>query len=94
MEDRIIEDVGQQPREGIGGRLSRRRLPAQLQAEAGVVQAADSECELQQVILVLCLVPPSLQERQEGTTCELVAPDTGDGWETWARWFLPGEKLQ
>lgn len=73
MEDRIIEDIGEQPREGTGGSLGGRRLPAQLQAKAGVVQAANSERELQQVILVLCLVPPSLQERQEGTVCELVA---------------------
>lgn len=71
MEDGIIEDVGQQPRVGMGGtlrrwsRLCRRRLPAQLQAEAGVVQAANSERKLEQVILVLCLVPPSLQERRE-----------------------------
>lgn len=72
MEDGIVEDVGQQPREGVGGALGRQGLPAQLQAEAGVVQAADGERELQQVILILCLVPPSLQEQQEGTACELV----------------------
>lgn len=71
MEDRIIEDIGQQPREGKAGTLGGRRLPAQLQAEAGVVQAANCERELQQVVLALCLVPPSLQKRQEGS--ELVA---------------------
>lgn len=70
MEDGVVEDVGQQPREGGGGALGRRRLPAQLQAEAGIVQAADSQCELQQVILIFCLVPLPLQKQQEGMACE------------------------
>lgn len=47
VEDRMIKDIGPQPREGIGDLLDRQRLPTQLQAEAGVVQAANSQCELQ-----------------------------------------------
>lgn len=46
VEDRVIEDIGQQPREGIGGALGRRRLPAQLQAEAGVEEAAHGQREM------------------------------------------------
>lgn len=69
VEHRVIEDIGQHPGKGeaeAGGQP----LPAELEAEAGVVQAADGQRELQQVVLVFRLVPPSLQSRQERTACE------------------------
>lgn len=60
VEDRIIEDVGQHPRKGVGGTCGRQLLPTKLQAEAGIVQTADSQCELQQVVLTVSLIPPPL----------------------------------
>lgn len=69
MEDRVIEDIGQHPGKGEGA-PSGQPLPAELEAEAGVVQAANGQRELQQVVLVFCLVPPSLQSHQERTACE------------------------
>lgn len=70
MEDWIIKDIGQHPEKGVGGRCSRQLLPAELQAEAGVVEAANGQGELQQVVLVFCLVPPSLQNQKERTTSQ------------------------
>lgn len=69
MEDRVIEDIGQHPGKGEGAAGGRPR-PAALEAEAGVVQAANGQRELQQVVLVFCLVPPSLQSHQERTARE------------------------
>lgn len=70
MEDGVVEDVGHHPGEGVEGALGRQLLPAQLEAEAGVVQAADRQRELQQVVLVLRLVPASLQRQKERRTLE------------------------
>ena len=73
VEDWVVEDVGEHPGEGVEGPLGRRGLPAQLQAEAGVVQTAHGQRELQQVVLVLGLVPPSLRSHKERTTLECQA---------------------
>ena len=70
VEDGVIEDVGQHPGQGVEGAPSRQLLPAELEAEAGVVQAANGQRELQQVVLIFGLVPPSLQSRQERTARE------------------------
>lgn len=68
VEDWVVEDIGHHPGKGAEGALSRRLLPAELQAGAGVVQAANGQCELQQVVLIFRLVPPSLQSHKETTT--------------------------
>lgn len=68
VEDGVIEDVGHQPGKGVEAVLS--LLPAELEAEAGVVQATHGQRELQQVVLVLRLVPPPLQSHKKRTTLE------------------------
>lgn len=68
VENRVIEDVGHQPGEGVEAVLS--LLPAELEAEAGVVQATHSQRELQQVVLIFCLVPPSLQSHKKKMALE------------------------
>lgn len=78
MEDWVVKDIGQHPGKGVGSPGRGQLLPAELKAEAGVVQAADRERELQQVVLVLRLVPPSLQS-QKRTTFEPFNPNTGAG---------------
>ena len=70
VEDRVVEDVGKHPGERVEGPLGWRGLPAQLQAEAGVVETAHGQRELQQVVLGLRLVPPSLRSHKERTTLE------------------------
>lgn len=70
VEDWVIEDVGHHPGQGIEGAPTGQLLPTELEAEASVVQAADGQRELQQVVLVFRLVPPSLQSHQERTACE------------------------
>lgn len=70
VEDGVIEDIGHHPGKGVGGVLSGQLPPAELEAEAGVVQAANGQRELQQVVLVFCLVPPSLQSHKERMTRE------------------------
>ena len=70
VEDWVVEDVGKHPGEGVEGPLGWRGLPAQLQAEAGVVETAHGQRELQQVVLGLRLVPPSLRSHKERTTLE------------------------
>lgn len=70
MEDGVVEDVGHHPGQGVEGAPAGQLLPAELEAEAGVVEAADGQRELQQVVLVFRLVPPSLQSRRERTARE------------------------
>ncbi|KAL0608826.1 hypothetical protein AAY473_021110 [Plecturocebus cupreus] len=94
VEDWIIKDIGQHPGKG-GGTCSGQLLPAELQAEAGVVEAANRQRELQQVVLVFRFVPPSLQNQKERTIFEWPegtssGPTAGAGQQSFLHLRIPG----
>lgn len=63
MEHGIIKHICQHPQEGVGWLLGR-SMPAVLQAEACVEEAADRHSEDQQIILIFGVIPLPLQDKK------------------------------